>query len=123
MSSLFTMISELEPEKDRSKKKVTFKQVEEKENQQNQEIPQTDKSKPNLVITEHFESKEGSETQKVTLPLALENYFVLLCLLIISLHPSKFLLKYLSAFKQYDYIALSVLIVVVFYGVCLYNES
>lgn len=107
MSSLFTMISELEPEKDKSKKKVTF---------QEKSIEQADK-KPKLVITEHFES------EKVADKIAIENYLVLLCLLIISLHPSKFILKHLSMFKKYDYIASSVIIVAIFYGVNMYNES
>ena len=113
MSSLFTMISDLEPEKDKLKKKVTF---------QEEPIEQTDSvQKPKLVITEHFEKEEEKVVDKDK--VVLENYLVLLCLLIISFHPSKFMLKYLSVFKEYDYIALSVLVVAVFYMVCMYNES
>jgi hypothetical protein len=112
MSSLFTMISDLEPEKDKLKKKVTFEK---------EPIEQTDSvQKPKLVITEHFEKEEKVVDKDYE---GLENYLVLLCLLIISFHPSKFMLKYLSVFKEYDYIALSVLVVAIFYMVCMYNES
>jgi hypothetical protein len=59
-------------------------------------------SPPSLTITSQNESTYSS---------SMESYIILLCLLIISLHPSKVLLKYLSYFNQYDYIVLAVIVV------------
>ena len=107
MESFYSMIDSLEPEMDiqsnKPKKKEDVKPKVSREEFASTPEERYSTSPPSLTITPKNESNYLS---------SMESYIIFLCLLVIALHPSKVLLKYLSYFNQFDYIVLAVIVVV-----------
>jgi hypothetical protein len=122
----YTMIDKLEPEMDiksNNKQRMSIESVKQQvayegSNDRWDQMGSRDNKKnytrdtSNYVENMEYFETDGMKTKESSLSF-IEVNIVLLCVLCLALHPSRFLLRYLGYFKSFDYIVLSVIILVV----------